>query len=153
MAEQDHPGTVHARAPEHGGLDGGRLDPHAVHRVAWHLRARGADRGTLIGVCIGREPRLLLAIYAVLRVGSAYVPLDPGLPPDRLAHLPRGSAAPMLITDDRHPDRLDRFSGVVVSLDEEAVAIADLLTLDVVDKLRHLVVVRGHGLGVAVQLV
>ena len=55
--------------------------------AAWAgtLAATGVGRGDLVGLCLPREPDLVAAMLGVLRLGAAYVPVDPGHPPARTA--------------------------------------------------------------------
>ncbi|NEA00257.1 amino acid adenylation domain-containing protein, partial [Streptomyces sp. SID10116] len=52
--------------------------------LAEQLRAAGARRGALVGVCADRGVGLIVALIATLRTGAGYVPLDPGYPGERL---------------------------------------------------------------------
>ena len=52
--------------------------------VAGFLRARGAEPGSVVGVCLTRRPELIIALLAALKAGAAYLPLDPQLPAARL---------------------------------------------------------------------
>ncbi|MEW2119729.1 amino acid adenylation domain-containing protein [Streptomyces sp. NPDC005474] len=56
----------------------------AAEELAGRLRAAGAGRGTLVGLCADRGVGLIAAMLAVLRTGAAYVPMDPGYPDERL---------------------------------------------------------------------
>ncbi len=56
-------------------------------RLAARLRTAGARPETLVGLCLERSARLVVATLAVLRAGAAYLPLDPQLPPRRLGAL------------------------------------------------------------------
>jgi nonribosomal peptide synthetase protein BlmX len=60
------------------------LDERA-NRLAHALRARGAGPEVTVGVLAEPSCDAIVAILAVLKAGSAYVPLDPGQPPARLA--------------------------------------------------------------------
>ncbi|MGW3040411.1 non-ribosomal peptide synthase/polyketide synthase [Kitasatospora sp. NPDC001159] len=57
-----------------------------VTRLARHLVALGAAPGELVAVALPRGAELLVTLLAVLRSGAAYLPLDPGLPVDRLSY-------------------------------------------------------------------
>ncbi|MFD9909470.1 amino acid adenylation domain-containing protein, partial [Streptomyces sp. NPDC059063] len=94
-----------ARAPEatavvHDGerLTYGELNARA-NRLARHLAARGIGADTLAAVVLPRTPDLVVAILAVLKTGAAYVPIDPGYPGTRLAHI-LATAEPRLIVTD-----------------------------------------------------
>ncbi|MFE2377091.1 amino acid adenylation domain-containing protein [Streptomyces sp. NPDC059398] len=56
-------------------------------QLAHRLRAAGVRTGTVVGVCLPRSPLLLTTVYAVLKAGGAYLPLDPSLPANRLAYM------------------------------------------------------------------
>ncbi|MFG2720099.1 amino acid adenylation domain-containing protein [Streptomyces sp. NPDC048416] len=66
--------------------------------LAERLVAEGAGPGVPVGICIERTPDLLVAILAILRAGSCYLPLDPNYPPERLAFMVRDSGTRLLLT-------------------------------------------------------
>ncbi|MEV0460842.1 amino acid adenylation domain-containing protein [Catellatospora methionotrophica] len=53
--------------------------------LARRLREHGVRRGDLVGVCVRPGTDLPMALWAVLKAGAAYVPLDPAAPPGRQA--------------------------------------------------------------------
>lgn len=57
----------------------------AVTGLAARLRAAGVRRGERVGVMLERSFSLVIAILAAFESGGAYLPLDPGYPPSRLA--------------------------------------------------------------------
>lgn len=59
----------------------------ASNRLARTLLQRGWGPGERVGVFLDRSPQLVVALLAVLKAGSAYVPLDPRYPAERLAHV------------------------------------------------------------------
>jgi amino acid adenylation domain-containing protein len=69
-----------------------------ANRLARHLRALGAGPEVPVGLCLERSADLLVALLAVLKSGSFYVPLDPAYPRDRLAWVLEDAAAPLLVT-------------------------------------------------------
>jgi amino acid adenylation domain-containing protein len=68
-------------------------------RLAGALLSRGVARGDRVGVCLPRGSRLVVALLAVWRAGTAYVPLDPRYPHDRLAFMARDAGIRALITE------------------------------------------------------
>lgn len=56
-----------------------------VRRAAGRLLAEGVSRGDRVGVCLPKSADAVVAILAAVRVGAAYVPLDPSSPPARTA--------------------------------------------------------------------
>ncbi|MFG1644993.1 non-ribosomal peptide synthase/polyketide synthase [Amycolatopsis sp. NPDC049252] len=76
----------------------GDLDTEA-NRLARHLGAEGVRRGDVVGVHIGRGPRLAVALLAVLKAGAAYTVLDTDFPAERLAGALRRTSAALVLTD------------------------------------------------------
>jgi amino acid adenylation domain-containing protein len=69
-----------------------------VHRLAHSLRRRGVHRGMRVGLCLQRDPGMVVAQLAVLRAGAAYVPLDPSYPQQRLHDMARQAQLSLLLT-------------------------------------------------------
>ncbi|MFD7017621.1 amino acid adenylation domain-containing protein [Streptomyces sp. NPDC059928] len=74
------------------------LDRRA-NQLAHRLRAAGVGPGTVVGVCLTRSPITLTAIYAVLKAGGAYLPIDPTLPANRVAYMLEHSRTDIVIGD------------------------------------------------------
>ncbi|WP_433590320.1 amino acid adenylation domain-containing protein [Nocardia sp. CA-145437] len=62
----------------------GELDERA-NRLARELVARGAGPDTLVGLAMRRSLDLLVGMYAVVKAGAAYLPIDSDHPADRIA--------------------------------------------------------------------
>ncbi|EWS95122.1 non-ribosomal peptide synthetase [Streptomyces filamentosus] len=75
------------------------LDARA-NRLARVLRARGVGRGDLVAVALARSADMVVAVFAVLKAGAGYVPLDAAYPADRIAFM-LDDAAPRLVITDR----------------------------------------------------
>jgi non-ribosomal peptide synthetase component F len=63
------------------------------------LTARGATRGSRIGVCLTRGIWSVAAMLATWRTGGTYVPLDPAFPPERLRFMISEAAVAWVVTD------------------------------------------------------
>ncbi len=70
-----------------------------VNRLARLLIARGAGPERRIALLLPRGTDIVVAIWAVLAAGAAYVPIDPDYPPDRIA-LVLDDADPLLVLTD-----------------------------------------------------
>ena len=75
----------------------GRLDAEAEH-LAGALRRRGVTPDVPVALCFERCPEMLVATLAVLKAGSAYLPLDPAYPEQRLEFLLADSGARLVLT-------------------------------------------------------
>ena len=73
----------------------------AVKGFAAGLRQRGLTEGSLVGIWAERKPEVMVAVLATLRLGAAYVPLDPAYPADRIAFMLEDSEARFIISSDR----------------------------------------------------
>ncbi|TDK27081.1 amino acid adenylation domain-containing protein [Arthrobacter crusticola] len=62
------------------------LDGRA-NQLARHLLSHGARSGDRIALLFDLPWRSYVGMLAVLKIGAAYVPLDPGFPPDRLKYI------------------------------------------------------------------
>ncbi|MFF4800905.1 amino acid adenylation domain-containing protein [Streptomyces sp. NPDC001351] len=85
-----------------GELDYAALDRRA-NRLAHALIARGAGPDRVVGLHAGRTTDLVVGVLGILKSGAAYLPLDPGQPPERLAAMV-SDAAPVLVLTDRGDD-------------------------------------------------
>ncbi|MCI4661748.1 MAG: amino acid adenylation domain-containing protein [Neomegalonema sp.] len=98
---------IEARALEHQGktalicgqdrLTYGELLERSA-RLAAALRMAGAAQGHVIGLYLERSEDMVAAMLAVLRIGAAYLPLDPDFPPQRLEHMIADSGTRLVIT-------------------------------------------------------
>lgn len=72
-----------------------------ANRLAHLLISRGTGPESLIGICMERSVDMIVAMYAVLKSGSAYVPVDPVYPVDRISFILNDARAQLVLTDDR----------------------------------------------------
>ncbi|MGW2817015.1 non-ribosomal peptide synthetase [Streptomyces sp. NPDC001415] len=83
-------------------LDYARLDRRA-NRLAHALIARGVRKDQVVGLHTGRSAELVVGVLGILKAGAAYLPLDPGLPAERLAHLVADAAPALVLSDATTP--------------------------------------------------
>ncbi|PAU61540.1 hypothetical protein BZL41_13880, partial [Pseudomonas sp. PIC25] len=78
--------TPHAPALVHAEQRLSYAELHALTgAVARQLRERGVGREQVVAVCMQRSVEMVVALLGIVRAGAAYLPLDPELPPARLA--------------------------------------------------------------------
>ncbi|GAB3136681.1 non-ribosomal peptide synthetase [Micromonospora sonneratiae] len=80
-------------------LDYGTVDRRA-NRLAHALIARGVRPDQLVGLRTRRSTGLIVAILGILKAGAAYLPLDPTLPPERLAGMVADAVPALVLGDD-----------------------------------------------------
>ncbi|OZE92056.1 non-ribosomal peptide synthetase [Rhodococcoides fascians] len=91
------------------------LDSRA-NRLARYLVERGVGPGGTVAVAVGRSIELMVGIYAVLKAGAAYVPVDPSQPNDRISYILDTAATALTLTTTR--DRGELAGDDVVVLDD-----------------------------------
>ncbi|MFJ8747332.1 amino acid adenylation domain-containing protein [Embleya sp. NPDC127516] len=74
-----------------------------ANQLAHWLVVQGAGPERAVAVRIPRSVDLLVALYAVVKAGAAYLPVDVDLPEDRVRHV-LDSAEPLLVLDRALPD-------------------------------------------------
>ncbi|HYX35622.1 MAG TPA: amino acid adenylation domain-containing protein [Oligoflexus sp.] len=67
--------------------------------VAGLLHREGIRAGDLVGVCLPRDHDLLITLLALMKIGAAYVPLDPSFPPVRLKMITEDAALKFAVID------------------------------------------------------
>ncbi|HEY7199511.1 MAG TPA: non-ribosomal peptide synthetase, partial [Candidatus Dormibacteraeota bacterium] len=87
--------------------------------VAAALRARGVRGESRVGLLAERDVELVVGLLGILRAGAAFVPLDPGLPAERLEHMARDAGIAHLVIGQR------RLRGLLPSAPDELM-VADL---------------------------
>jgi epothilone synthetase B len=80
--------------------------------LARSLRELGAQPGQLVAVAMEKGWEQAVAVLGILESGAAYLPIDPGLPPQRLAHLCRRGEVSLLVTQPWLEERLEWPAGV-----------------------------------------
>ena len=88
---------------------------HRANQLAHHLTAKGVGAGSLVGLCLERSCRVMVAVLGILKAGGAYVPLSADHPKPRLALQLAGAAA--LITESRFECVVPAFGGPTILLD------------------------------------
>ncbi|MHA6794020.1 non-ribosomal peptide synthetase [Pseudonocardia bannensis] len=94
----------------------------AVDRTARLLLARGAGPETVVALGLPRSAETVIALFAVLRTGAAYLPLELDHPAERLVSTLRDAAPVCLLTVARVADSLAGAGVPAVVLDDPAVA-------------------------------
>ncbi|WP_369275542.1 amino acid adenylation domain-containing protein [Streptomyces sp. R11] len=104
--------------------------------VAGVLAARGIGPETTVGLAIPRSLDWIVALFAVLRVGAAYVPLELDHPDERIAAIVEDAGPDVILTVSAVSPRL---TGELLELDRPLPAAEPFVTFapDDPDRLRH----------------
>ena len=90
-----------------------------ANQIANYLIKHGAGPDVLIGIFARRTPALLAGILGILKAGSAYVPIDPSYPKDRLQYILEDARAPIVLTENSLLGELAGYAGKIICLDAD----------------------------------
>ncbi|HSK78782.1 MAG TPA: amino acid adenylation domain-containing protein, partial [Thermoanaerobaculia bacterium] len=106
-----------------------------ANRLARFLRRRGLGAGSRVVLALERSADQIAALLAALKLGGAFVPVDPGQPAERLARAledlaPGSAGAPVVLTRSflaprLAAPRLAASGATLLELDTHAAAIAE----------------------------
>lgn len=86
-----------------------------VNSLANYIIQNVDKRNSIIGVMMERSFEMMISIYAILKAGHAYMPMDPHFPKDRIEFMLEDSNAPFILTQTRWAEtfsEIDRFLDV-----------------------------------------
>ena len=67
-------------------------------QLAIYLQQQGITADTLVAVCMNRSIDIIVAIFAILRAGGAYLPIDPNNTTDRISYMLADGSVKLLLT-------------------------------------------------------
>ncbi|WP_103734594.1 non-ribosomal peptide synthetase [Pseudomonas sp. GZJR-8] len=68
-----------------------------ANQLAHHLQALGVQPQARVAICVERGLDMVIGLYAILKAGAAYVPLDPAYPLERIAYMLHDSAPAVVL--------------------------------------------------------
>ncbi|AQA24492.1 amino acid adenylation domain protein [Rhodococcus sp. MTM3W5.2] len=101
-----------AADPDHEAIvaDGRRLSYRELDELADRLSRRLLDHGlgpdSVVALAITRSVESVTAVWAVARIGAAFLPVDPNYPVDRIEHMLSDSGAALGLTVRAHSGQL-----------------------------------------------
>lgn len=70
-----------------------------ANQLAHYLIARGVSAGQPVALCCQRSPEMVIALFAILKAGGCYLPLDPTMPAERLTFILQDSGVSLVLVD------------------------------------------------------
>ncbi|PHM54416.1 amino acid adenylation domain-containing protein [Xenorhabdus sp. KK7.4] len=110
--------------------------------VAVLLKA-GVRKGDMVAILMDRSTDMLTAIFAVLKAGAAYLPVDPNYPQERVNYMLKDSRVTVIISDQLKPS-LSEQSYVVI--DGSRISIHEYIkqpNLSTADSLAYMIYTSG----------
>ncbi len=88
--------------------------------LAYYLRQKGVKENELICLYLERSIDLIVAVLAVLKVGAAYVPIDPTYPTERVRFILKDTAAAFVLSNKFYSLELEKMtSAEIILLDKD----------------------------------
>ncbi|WPQ62330.1 amino acid adenylation domain-containing protein [Chitinophaga sancti] len=81
------------------------LDKHSSKQAVW-LQSLGIKTGSLVPVCMDRSIDMITGILGILKLGAAYVPIDPAFPKDRISYIINDCKAEVVLCGKGEHNRL-----------------------------------------------
>ncbi|MFX0576913.1 amino acid adenylation domain-containing protein [Nocardia nepalensis] len=95
---------------------------HSANRLAHFLAAKGVSRGDRVGLLLPRSAEAILAMIATLKLGAAYVPIDPSLPQARIDHIVADVTPVAVITTAELTGRMSGCEAQIIVADNACIS-------------------------------
>ncbi len=90
-----------------------------ANQLAHYLQGLGVCPEVLLGICVERSVEMVVGLLGILKVGGAYLPLDPAYPSERLGFIVEETQVPLLLTQKHLVEELPQRGVPVVCLDTD----------------------------------
>jgi fengycin family lipopeptide synthetase A len=140
---------------EDASLTYGELNAKA-NQLAVILRQNGVTPDAVVGISIHRSLEMIIGIFAILKSGGAYLPMDPDYPEERIQYMLADSGAVMLLAGRDLMNRLQT-QVKMIDIDDPGVYSGNTSNLIPVNHAGHLAYIiytsgsTGHPKGVMIE--
>ncbi|GFE67463.1 non-ribosomal peptide synthetase [Chroococcus sp. FPU101] len=107
-----------------------------ANQLAHYLQTLGVKPGVLVGICLERSLEMVIGILGIIKIGGAYVPIDPTYPIDRQSLMLTDAQVSILLTHSGIVET-QNFASVtekIICLDRDWTIIAQYSHLNPVSK-------------------
>lgn len=84
-----------------------------VNELAHYIIKNTTKRNSIIAIMIERSFEMMIAIYASIKAGHSYMPMDPHFPKDRIEFMLEDSEAPLILTETKWIDIFEKSDNVI----------------------------------------
>jgi amino acid adenylation domain-containing protein/thioester reductase-like protein/non-ribosomal peptide synthase protein (TIGR01720 family) len=84
------------------------------------LLSSGASGNGIIAIMVSQCLEMIPGIFAILKSGSAFLPIDPSYPPERIEYMLKDAGVNIILTQKHLKEKIN-FSGSIICLDEKGV--------------------------------
>ncbi|WP_019636817.1 non-ribosomal peptide synthetase [Paenibacillus fonticola] len=108
-----------------------------ANQLAAKLRQQGIGADSIVGLMLDRTVEMMVGIWAVLKAGGAYLPIDPDYPSARIHYMMEDSGSQWLLTEKSMMESIP-FEGKVICIDDESHYDGDGHNLPPINEAHHL---------------
>ena len=90
-----------------------------ANQLAHYLRKLGVKPEELVGICLERSLDMIVGLLAILKVGGAYVPIDPDYPQERISFMLQDTQVKIILTCESLQNSLPNHQAIVICLDKD----------------------------------
>ena len=88
------------------------------NKLAKKIREKGIGPDDIVGIMLYRSLEMIISIFAIIKAGGAYMPIDPDYPEDRIKYMMEDSKSKLLLTTKELSKKADNIDYIDVK-DEE----------------------------------
>ncbi|MEM9819584.1 MAG: amino acid adenylation domain-containing protein [Bacteroidota bacterium] len=93
------------------------------NQLAHHLTNKGIQNGDLIALCLDRSVEMVVSLLALVKIGAAYIPIDPHFPAERIQYIIEDANTAWVISQEKYQDSFEEQQQIIF-VDQEAQTIA-----------------------------
>lgn len=71
-----------------------------ANQLARYLIEKGVKNGSIVGIVLPRSLEIIISMFAILKTGAAYLPLDPTYPKNRINYITNDSKVNLILSND-----------------------------------------------------
>ncbi|GCA91666.1 non-ribosomal peptide synthetase [Microcystis aeruginosa] len=90
-----------------------------ANQLAHYLQKLGVKPEELVGICLERSLDMIVGLLAILKVGGAYVPIDPDYPQERISFMLQDTQVKIILTCESLQNSLPNHQAIVICLDKD----------------------------------
>jgi len=90
-----------------------------INQLANLLVGEGIKLEDRIAICMDRHEDMIISMFAILKAGGAFVPIDPSLPPERITYMLNSANCKLIITNHSTYTKFSNIEIKTLNLDEK----------------------------------
>lgn len=84
-----------------------------INRIARYLMDQGLRHGDCVAICLNRSIKTMELMFATIKIGCVYVPIDPSYPKNRIQFILNATKAKVLFSENSLANILDGINNVI----------------------------------------